>query len=96
MNIIFKKVGNKSFFSLSPNSKKRKNDYCIKCSALFNKQLFKSEHNLDTKNPIYLRWNTMKNRVKCEEKAKYYNSMSKNKAQNSSINLHHTSIYLSF
>lgn len=50
----------------------RKNDYCNKCSPLFNKQLYKSEHNMETNHPIYKRWLCMKQRVKCEDKKKYY------------------------
>ena len=51
---------------------KRKNDYCQKCSPLFNEQLYKSEHNMDITHPIYNRWQCMKYRVKDEKKRKYY------------------------
>lgn len=52
--------------------KKRKSDCCQKCSALNNKQLFRSEHNLDIKHPLYIRWCGMKNRVKDPKKRKSY------------------------
>lgn len=51
---------------------KRKNDYCNKCSPLFNEQLYKSEHNMDISHPIYKRWSYMKGRVTSDEKKKYY------------------------
>lgn len=51
---------------------KRKNDYCQKCSPLFNEQLFISDHKMDTTHPIYKRWLCMKNRVKRDENKKYY------------------------
>lgn len=56
----------------SDSYKKRKNDYCQKCSPLFNKQLFISNHKMDTNHPIYKRWCCMKRRVICDSKAKYY------------------------
>ena len=52
--------------------KKRKNDYCHKCSPLFNPQLLKSNHGMDTNHPIYKRWNCMKARVNTDAKAKWY------------------------
>lgn len=52
--------------------KNRKNDYCCKCSPLFNPQKFKSTHNLDITTDIYKRWCTMKRRVVAKDKAKWY------------------------
>tara|TARA_R110000772_G_scaffold74186_2_gene161664 strand:- start:184 stop:639 length:456 start_codon:yes stop_codon:yes gene_type:complete len=52
--------------------KKRKSDCCRSCSALNNKQVFKSTHNLDINHPLYRRWTYMKNRVINPEKRKSY------------------------
>jgi hypothetical protein len=50
----------------------RKSDMCIKCSPLFNEQVFTSNHKLDTKHPLYKRWSYMKTRCIADDKKKWY------------------------
>ena len=50
----------------------RKSDMCSKCSLLFNKQLFVSDHGLDISHPLYRRWTGMIRRCKDPKKANSY------------------------
>ena len=52
--------------------KKRKSDFCNKCSYINNPQTYKSSHNLDIKHPLYKRWSYMKTRCIADDKAKWY------------------------
>ena len=51
---------------------KRKSDMCMKCSPLFNEQLFVSSHKLPIDHPLYIRWNCMKHRCKDVDKRNSY------------------------
>ena len=52
--------------------KKRKTDLCGKCHPLLNAQLFKSQHGLPLKHPLYIRWTGMKRRCRDVNKRTSY------------------------